>query len=229
MKKRFFRGLVTLAGLVLAVVLLCLPAFAACEHTYENNICTQCGYAAGKVGSIGTWEFDPDSGTLTISSSGAMPNYSTTSSIAPRRALADQIEHIVVEAGITKLGNYCFYNLTAATDVTIHDSVKTLGTGVFYLCANLEEAAIRQGVTAIPAYAFRECKALTKVVLPEGITSVGNYAFYKCAELEGLAIGLVQLIQHSFAIAIAGIKGLGSYVGIQPLCNILYVSTPLHQ
>ena len=45
----------------------------------------------------------------------------------------------------------------------------------------------------------------------------------------GFCVGLVELIQYGFAIAIAGIKVMGSYVVIQPLCNIFHISTPLCQ
>ena len=48
-------------------------------------------------------------------------------------------------------------------------------------------------------------------------------------EFVGFCVSLVQLIQDGFAIAITGVKGVGSYVGIQPFCNFVHISTPLHQ
>lgn len=45
----------------------------------------------------------------------------------------------------------------------------------------------------------------------------------------GFCVGLVQLIQDGFAITITGVEGMSCYVGIQPLCNILHISTPSRQ
>ena len=48
-------------------------------------------------------------------------------------------------------------------------------------------------------------------------------------EFVGLCVGLVQLIQDGFVITVTGIEGMRGYVGIEPLCNIFHVSTPLRQ
>ena len=72
MEKRIGKRLFMLAVLVLAVLLMSLPAFATCEHTFAGNTCTQCGYAAGTWGTDGTWTIDPESGILTISGTGKM-------------------------------------------------------------------------------------------------------------------------------------------------------------
>ena len=47
--------------------------------------------------------------------------------------------------------------------------------------------------------------------------------------LVGFCVGLVKLIQGGFEITVTGVKGVGGYVGIEPLCNILHISTPLRQ
>ena len=39
----------------------------------------------------------------------------------------------------------------------------------------------------------------------------------------GFCVGLVKLIQDGFAITVTGVEGMGGYVGIQPLCNILSI------
>ena len=57
----------------------------------------------------------------------------------------------------------------------------------------------------------------------ESITNLRRVGFV------GFSVGLVELIQDGFAITITGIKGVGRYVGIQPICDILHISTPLRQ
>ena len=43
----------------------------------------------------------------------------------------------------------------------------------------------------------------------------------------GFSVGLIELIQYSFAIAITRIKGMGVYVCFQPLCDLIHVGTSL--
>ena len=43
----------------------------------------------------------------------------------------------------------------------------------------------------------------------------------------GFCVGLVDLIQYGFAIAITRIKGMGVYVCFQPLCDLIPVGTSL--
>ena len=41
----------------------------------------------------------------------------------------------------------------------------------------------------------------------------------------GLGIGLVELIQDGFAFTVAGIEGMGLYLGVQPLCDVIHGGT----
>ena len=43
----------------------------------------------------------------------------------------------------------------------------------------------------------------------------------------GFGIGLVQLVQHRFATAAPVIKGMGIYIGFEPLRNVIHVGTSL--
>ena len=51
----------------------------------------------------------------------------------------------------------------------------------------------------------------------------------ECTEIRRNLPAWYKLIQDGFAIAVTVIEGVGGYVGVQPLCGILHVSTPLHQ
>jgi hypothetical protein len=53
----------------------------------------------------------------------------------------------------------------------------------------------------------------------EGVTDLRWVGF------EGFCVGLIQLIQDCFAIAVAGIKGMGFYVCFQSLGNVIHVGT----
>ena len=73
---------------------------------------------SGSCGTNATWSFDSATGTLTISGSGATTNY-TADNRPPYYAYASTTKKIVVEEGITALGNRAFQNFTAATEISL--------------------------------------------------------------------------------------------------------------
>ena len=103
-----------------------------------------------------TWDLSDD-GTLTISGSD-MPNYKeNVNDRVPWYNRRDEIKKIVIENGVTNIGNYAFYYCTGLTSITIPNSVKSIG-----------------------AAAFMRCSSLTSISIPESITSIGEDAFYGC-------------------------------------------------
>ena len=63
----------------------------------------------------------------------------------------------------------------------------------------------------------------------EGVQFFESVVDLRWVGFVGLGVDLVQLIQDGFAITITGVKGMSGNVGIQPLYNILHISTPLRQ
>lgn len=125
-------------------------------------------------------------GTLTISGSGAIPkfkayNYTSLPGIyyqnSPIYSYASQIKKVVIEDGVTSIGDYIFYKeYTAIKSVEIADSVTTIGSNAFKNCTSLAEVNIPYGVTSIGDSAFNDT-ALTKVDIPDSVTSLGNSPF----------------------------------------------------
>ena len=63
--------------------------------------------ARGLCGNNITWTFDPDTGTLTLEGNGTMYNYVTAASI-PWYSSASSILNVVMEKGITSIGDFAF-------------------------------------------------------------------------------------------------------------------------
>lgn len=120
-------------------------------------------------------------GTLTISGSGAMADFSGASE-QPWNGNADSILNIVVENGVTAVGSNAF-NGSKAISATIPASVKTIGSGAFQNCKNLISVTVSEGVERIGDSAFQACTALKSIDLPASISSVGTAAFWECTEL----------------------------------------------
>ena len=75
-----------------------------------------------------------------------------------------------------------------ATEITILDSVTSIGEYAFEDCSGLTLIVIPDGVTSIGKYAFSGCSGLTSIVIPDSVTSIGEYAFWGCSELTSIVI-----------------------------------------
>ncbi len=108
--------------------------------------------AEGVSGDTVNWVFYSD-GLLVLSGEGATPSYNS-SKPAPWVDYRGQITKIVVEEGITSVGNQAFAQCTVVEEIVFADSVETIG-----------------GNTCI------KDKALKTVTFGSGLTSIGRFAF----------------------------------------------------
>jgi hypothetical protein len=126
--------------LLLAIILLPVAGFAQ----------------SGTVGSL-TWSLA--GGTLTVSGTGAMPD-----SNFPWRSYNGSITSVVVESGVTSIGNYAFELCEVLTSVTIPNSVTNIGHTAFSSCN------------------------LTSITIPKSVTSIGIHAFWNCDNLASFTV-----------------------------------------
>ena len=73
-------------------------------------------------------------------------------------------------------------------NITIPDSVTSIGDAAFSGCTSLASIEIPDSVTSIGNYAFRDCSSLTSVEIGDSVTSIGSYAFSGCTSLEAVYI-----------------------------------------
>lgn len=105
-----------------------------------------------------TIDWEVKDGTLIISGTGEMPDY-TSSKSKPWSSMASIIKRILIEDGITKIGDYTFY--------------KDFESGSTSSAYYLEYINIPASVVSIGASAFRDCKV--KVVVINGsLNTVGT-------------------------------------------------------
>ena len=173
-----------------------------------------------------TWTLDTE-GTLTVSGTGDMYDYAhdTATHIidAPWCALRNSIKKIVIEQGVTSIGDHAFLGCANLTELVLPDTLQSIGYCAFIFCESLAElhipdsvqiigdqsfqgcTALRSvylgtGLTAVSYGAFRECASLTEIVIPYGVTYIGSYAFLKCAALDTVWLphSVVTVDNHAF-------------------------------
>ncbi len=115
-----------------------------------------------------------------------MADYSDTST-APWYSVYRQIKSVVINDGVTHIGDYAFINCTALTSVDISDHVVTIGIYAFRNCISLESVTIPDSVTSIDG-TFYGCTFLASVTIGSSVQTIGSYAFYNCTKLASVAI-----------------------------------------
>ena len=160
---------------------------------------------SGSCGPNVTWQLSRD-GVLTISGSGPMDDYSVLLGFfAEWGEFNPDIKSIVIEDGVTTIGDAAFHGLQYMIQVQIPDSVTRIGDyafefsgiqsldipetvteigrGAFSYCSRLQDINIPDGITEIEAFTFNECGSLTSITIPASVSRIEAYAFHMCFEL----------------------------------------------
>ncbi len=118
--------------------------------------------------------------TLHVSGSGAMADYPATH--PPWYPVKDLVKRVVIEKGVTTVGDYSFVGCSALADVAIPSSVTSIGKAAFSFCRALVVVTISDGVTLIDEDAFATC-ALVTLTIPASVTKIERNAFRGCTRV----------------------------------------------
>ena len=110
-----------------------------------------------------TWEIENN--TLTISGEGAMPDYVLDPWwITPWDEYRKAIHSVVIEIGVTRIGNLAFFDCVNLSSTIIPNSVTSIGGMMaFGGCESLPSIVIPSSVTSLYGSAFAGCKSLTSI------------------------------------------------------------------
>ncbi len=81
---------------------------------------------------------------------------------------------------VTSIGKNAFENKTM-TELTLPDTLKSIGASAFFECKNLKSVTIPKSVTKLYGSCFRGCRALESIELHNGIKAIGQRAFSETA------------------------------------------------
>ena len=188
-----------LSILLAAVMVLTMLPLGLVETAYAATVVDS--GSCGKNGDNVTWKLTSD-GTLTISGTGKMKDYGDNygMSVAPWYVGSSQVKTVIIEDGVTSIGDRAFDGCTKLTRVVIPDSVTSIGYSSFRGCYSLPSVAIPDSVTSIGDSAFAYCKVLTGITLSGSVTSIGSCAFQSCDSLTSVTMqnGVTDIGDNAF-------------------------------
>lgn len=151
------------------------------QETAEEEV------ASGTCGDNLTWILS-GGGTLTISGSGKMEHWYTREQV-PWYSNRKTVKRVIVDRGVTTIGQHAFHSCSNLTSVIIPDGVTNIGDAAFHSCSSLSSVAIPDSVITIGDYTFFGCVSLTSVALPDSVTAIGDYTFCECEVLSSVTFG----------------------------------------
>lgn len=187
-------------------------------HNYVNGKCGTCG---GKDPSyVVNWKFD--NGVLTIYGKGPMEDYSSPER-TPWYNQLSIVTKIVIEDGITHIGNYSFRGCQNAKSVEISDSVTSIGIESFSYCIYLVDLKLPNNLVKIGASAFLSCTHLTDFKIPNSVIEIGGSAFRNCRTLTKIELnnGNIQLGGYAFGECVS-LTSVSLPNGIKEISNWLF-------
>ena len=189
---------------LLLLVMMLLPIIAMADDS-------------GSCGNNVTWSYEEATHTLTISGTGQMDDYPYNN--MPWFGYRTAIENIIIEDGVTRIGNGAFFSCRLLTSITIPNSVTSIGTKVFDDCTGLASMVVesdndvydsREGCNAIINTIDNKLIAGCKnTVIPNTVTSIGEYAFNGCSGL--ITINIPGSVTSIGKAAFVNCTGLTSF------------------
>lgn len=126
----------------------------------------------------------------------------------PKNVKFDVYDHYIFgeckelrEATYLSQSSHCptgiFYGCTSLTELTLPNTVATLGSAIIADTA-IQEFTVPKGVTVIPSNAFSDCTQLVSITLPDNITVIEYSAFLRCTSLKQINIPTsLETLEHN--------------------------------
>ena len=144
-------------------------------------------FAVDKSGTCGdnnllTWEFDAESKTLAISGEGQLNSNYTFGVEAPT-----QTERLIIEEGVTSIGNNAFKDkCSTVTALALPSTVTTIGDYAFAGLSNrkFNTLVLPNTIISIGAHAFDGASYLQTIHFGSTLEEIGDYAFNGCTRVK---------------------------------------------
>ncbi len=164
----------------------------------SSMITTVFANSSGYCGDNIIWEYNY--GTLTISGSGAMYDYSYPNQV-PWFSLNASIVNIVIEDGITSLGTYSFYGMTAVENIYVGSDVTNIEKSALHQISflNIEVSNENQQYSSVDGNLYDKLKSsliryatkkeIASFTVPDSVVSIKNKAFSNANNIVKIIVG----------------------------------------
>ena len=154
---------------------------------------------SGTCGEDLTWTVDQSTGVLTISGKGNMDNYAYVTKYGtladptitfrtgyqpPWYDYKDSITSIVVEEGVTCIGETAFMGLVNVKSMSLPSTLKELRRECFENLISIEYIDLPDNIVSIGGFAFDCCLSLKKIDIPDSVVEMSGAVFLECRALE---------------------------------------------
>lgn len=97
---------------------------------------------------------------------------------------------LIGERTISKytISDSAFEDSISLTDITIPDSVTSIGSYAFSGCSSLESIVLSDNLTKIGDYAFKGCHSLTSIIIPDKVSTINKGLFKDCFVLQNVKL-----------------------------------------
>ena len=157
--------------LLLSLLLSAMPMTAIATETAEETV-----REPGSCGENMTWSYD--AGTLTISGSGEMDDYSETD--APWLEYKDSITKLVISGDITSIGAYAFRDYDALQKVYFGSAMHTIHKRAFYDCDSLTTFTLPATFRKFGEECFMSCDMLREIRCLGGMPTFQTSWLWDC-------------------------------------------------
>lgn len=204
--KRMKKYLSVLLALMMVVCAIPISTFTVgAEETATSGTC----------GENLTWAFDNATGTLTISGKGEMEDYDYNN--RPWEEYKYEVTSVVINSGVTTVGDNAFSNCYQITNIHIPDSITAIGDYSFKECTQISNITIPNGVTSIGEGAFR-FSSIETISIPDSVTVIGDGCFLDCKYLKSITIpGSVKEIPMQFCLDCSNLEELIICEGVEAI------------
>lgn len=177
-----------------------LPLLLVCTALLAMALCASAATETGACGANLTYTLDTAAGTLTITGTGAMTDWSHVDNV-PWHASRASVRSVVLPQGLTTVGARAFYGCSKLTSASIPAGVTRIGASAFADCTALASVTMPAGMTEIGDLAFFAC-GMTGITLPTGLEKIGDAAFAACKKLTRLEIpaGVARIGDMTFSL-----------------------------
>ena len=98
------------------------------------------------------------------------------------------LESVALPEGVTSIEDYAFAHNDRLKEITLPQSLTSIGKAVFFWCAALESIALPDGVTSVGDKAFSTCVSLKELALGAELLSAGCGLTEFCVALEKITV-----------------------------------------